>query len=145
MKSIRLNEWVITILNQTIRADAEFQINQRNAWQEFSKDAIIVDGIDLAAGFQHQRSMVIDELTIELDLVPDIPTFWEKVGNALLFRKPRVGSFYRLKKANEQNPENMHVRLIIKRNIDNRYQPEVIIDPKTSQKPEEIHVTGIAR
>ena len=145
MESIRLDEWVTTILNQTIRADAEFQINQRNAWQEFAKDTTVFNGIDLAAGFQHQRSLFMDELTFELDLVPDVPGFWEKVGNKMLFRKTPGGSFYRLKKMNEQNPGNMHVKLIIRRNIDNRYQAEVITDPKNPAKPEDIHVTGIAR
>jgi hypothetical protein len=145
MKSIRLNEWAITMLNQAIRADAEFQINQRNAWLEFARDMPVFDGIDIAAGFQHQRSLFLDEVTFEMDLVPDIPTFRDRLVSALSFRKAEKGLFYRLRKENGQNPEGMHVRLVIKRNIDNRYKGEVVIEPKGLKKPEDIHLVGVSR
>ena len=145
MKSIRLNEWVITILNETIRADAEFQINQRNAWQEFSAQTKNFNGIDITAGFQHQRNLFMNELTFNFDLVPDIPQFWDKILNLMLFRRVQRGSFYRLKKTGEESTAGLHVTMIIKRNSDNRYQSEVILDPKDSKKPEDIHVVVIVR
>ena len=145
MRSIRLNEWVITILNETIRADAEFQINQRNAWQEFSANMENFNGIDITAGFQHQRNLFMNELTFEFDLIPDIPRFWDKILDVLLFRQAQHGSFYRLKKMGEESFSQLHVKMIIKRNIDNRYQSEVILDPKDSKKPEDIHVVDIVR
>jgi hypothetical protein len=144
MKSIRLDEWAITMLNQTIRADAEFQINQRNAWLEFEKSTAVFNGIDLAAGFQHQRNLFMDEVTFELDLVPDIPGFFDRTINAVLFRKAPRGVYYRLKKPEEQHPGALHVRLVVKRNIDNRYQSEVTLDPKDKGKPEQIQVRGIS-
>jgi hypothetical protein len=145
MSSITLHEWVLTILNQSIRADAEFQINQRSAWQEFSKSQGLVNGIDLTAGFQQQRNLLMNELIFELDLVPDLPGFWDKISSLLFFRKVAGGCFYRLRKKGEQHPEGIHVKLIITRDTDNRYKPEVFLDPKNSKKPEEIHVFGIAR
>lgn len=143
MRSIRLNEWVLSILNETIKADAEFQINQRNAWQEFSDNIENIKGIDITAGFQHQRSLFMNELTFEFDLIPEISSFWDKVSNLVLFRRKQSGSFFHLKKIGEQKTEGLHVTLIIKRNTDNRYQSEVLLDPKDSKKPEDIHVVDM--
>ena len=145
MISIRLNEWVLSILNETIKADAEFQINQRNAWREFSEKTENFSGIDITSGFQHQRSLFMNELTFKFDLIPDVSGFWDKVFNLVLFRQKQSGSFFHLKKDGEQSPEGLHVTLIIKRDTDNRYQSEVILDPKDSRKPEDIHVVDIKR
>ena len=145
MRPISLNEWVLTILNETIRADADFQINQRNAWKEFSDTTDFFNGIDITAGFQHQRNLFLNELTFEFDLIPDVPHFWDKILNLVLFRQEQDGSFYHLKKIGEQSIEGIHVNLIIKRNIGNNYQSEVILDPKDFKNPKDIHVVDIAR
>ena len=145
MRSIPLNEWALTILNQTIRADAEFQINQRSAWEEFSKNTELLDGIDIAAGFQHQRNLLMSELTFEFELVPDRPGLWDKIVGRLLFRPPESGVFYRLKKKQEQNSGGIRVRIIIRRDPENRLQQEVTIEPKGSTKAEDINVVGVAR
>jgi hypothetical protein len=145
MRSIRLTEWVIAILNETIRADAEFQLNQRNAWIEFSNKTEMVDGIDITAGFQHQRSLLMKELTFDFDLIPDVPRFWDKVLNLILFRQPQHGYYYRLKKKGETGIADIHVKMIIKRDQEERFQQEVILDPKDSPKAEDIHVVDVAR
>ena len=140
-----MHEWALTILNQTIRADAEFQINQRSAWQEFSSNTGYFKGLDITAGFQHQRNLFLNELTFEFDLEPEMPNFWDKAFNILLFRKARSVSYYRLKRTGQKGPEGMHVKLIIKRDADNRYRSELTTDSKNSPKPEDIHVVDLAR
>jgi len=145
MRSIRLNEWALAILNETIRADAEFQLNQRNAWQEFSKNSGYFHGIDISAGFQHQRNLFMNELSFELDLIPDVPTLWDKVSTLLLFRRKQSGSFFHLKKAGEEGTAGLHVTLVIKRTSDSKYQSEVHLDPDNDKKPEDICVVNIIR
>jgi hypothetical protein len=143
MRSINLNEWLLTILNETIRSDAEFQINQRNAWQEFSNKTEIFDGVDISAGFQHQQSLFVNELTFEFDLIPIEPKFWDKI--LFIFHRERDRNFYRLKKIGEQHIVVVHVKLLIKRGTDNKYQSDIILEPRDSKRPENIHVVDITR
>jgi hypothetical protein len=145
MRSIRLSEWALTILNETIRADAEFQLNQRNAWQVFAEKTGTFKGIDISAGFQHQRNLFMNEVTFALDLIPDVPRFWDKVFNLVLFKRKQSGSFFHLKKTGEESTAGLHVTLVIKRTTDNRYQSEVRLDPNASKKPEDIRVVNITR
>jgi hypothetical protein len=145
MKPIRLDEWALTMLNETIRADAEFQINQRTAWQEFASTGAIVNGIDVTAGFQHQRSLLMNELTFDFDLVPDRPGFWERVLAVLHLRKSEPGIYYRLKKAGEPALQAIHVHLAVGRDAENAYQSKVSLSPDDSKKPEEIYVADFAR
>lgn len=145
MKPIRLDEWALTMLNETIRADAEFQINQRSAWQEFANKGAVVNGIDVTAGFQHQRSLLMHELTFDFDLVPDLPGFWDRVLAVLHLRKTEPGVYYRLKKAGEPDLQAIHVNLVVRRDAENAYRSKVTLAPENSQKQEEIYVTDIAR
>jgi hypothetical protein len=145
MRSIRLDEWALTILNETIRADAEFQINQRSAWQEFARTSDLFNGVDISAGFQRQRSLLMHELTFEFALIPDIPGFWDKVFHLFWIRRIEPGSYYRVRKAGEVSPAEVNVKMVICRDAENRYRSEVKIDPENSMKPKDIHVVDIAR
>ena len=145
MKPIRLDEWALTMLNETIRADAEFQINQRTAWQEFASKGAVVNGIDVTAGFQHQRCLLMNELTFDFDLVPHLPRFWDRILAVLHLRKTEPGIYYRLKKAGEPALQTIHVHLVVGRDAENAYHSKVTLAPENSKKQDEIFVTDLAR
>ena len=145
MRSIRLDEWALTILNETIRADAEFQINQRSAWQEFERNPEFYNGVDITQGMQHQRSLMMNELTFEFGLIPDVPQLWDRVLHFCRIRRFLPGSFYRLKRAGEQDANEISVTMIIKRDSENRIRSEVQVGPDKNKKPEEIHVVDVVR
>jgi hypothetical protein len=144
MKPIRLDEWALTLLNETIRADAEFQLNQRSAWQAFSDSVQAPDGIDITRGIQRQQNLSVNEIAFGFNLSPDRPGLWTRLLDAVGIRKYERGTFYRLTREKEIAEGCIRVTVTVGRDEENRLRQEVRMEPEI-KKAEEIHVTGIAR
>ncbi len=144
MKSIRLDEWALTLLNETIRADAEFQINQRSAWQAFSDSVEAPGGIDVTRGMQRQRNLLLNEIAFGFTLAPEHPGLWARLLDLTGIRSYPRGTFYRLAKEGEKGGGFIKVTLTVGRDEENRMRREVTLEPG-DKKAEEIHVTGVAR
>ena len=143
MKAIRLDQWALSILNETIRADAGFQVNQRSAWQEFAREPMFFNGVDITAGMQHQRNLVVQELTFGFELLPARPGFFERLIRTFGLRRAGTGQYYRLARPGEVATPGISVKIIVSRDAENRYRSDLKIEPGGTLKPEEIHVAGI--
>lgn len=143
MKPIRLDQWALAILNETIRADAEFQLNQRSSWQEFAREPLLFNGVDIAAGMQHHRNLMVREVSFDFTLVPARPGFLARVMRFLKLQAMAPASVYRLPRAGEANGSGVGVKIIVTRDAENRYRSDVKIEGNQPLKAEEIHVAGV--
>lgn len=80
-----LDEIIQAALADVIRADAQFQLKQAEAWQQFS-DSVkelsnnpMLQSIDLSVGFGRLENLALNELDISLGLDVDNPSLTKRM------------------------------------------------------------------
>jgi hypothetical protein len=142
--AVRLTELTTSILNEIVRADAQFQINQRAAWEGLDEIMYRPEGINLISGLSRQENLFVQEFAFEFGLVP-------YKENPLLAPVKKIlgmslkGNVYRLAPANEIPASRINVRIIIRRDRDKSIHAELETEPAKPVKKEDIYVTGLSQ
>jgi hypothetical protein len=140
---VRLTDLTTNILNEIIRADAEFQLNQRAAWEGLDEIMERPGGINLITGLSRQENLLVREFSFEFGIVPYrdnllISTFKRMTG------KPVKTNLYKLAGEDKHNEKKIRVRFIIHRERDKTFKTEVVTEPELTEKKEDIYVAGIS-
>jgi hypothetical protein len=126
-------------LSQISMADAEFQINQRNAWIALGK------ADDLYAGFAKLNSLFLNEIDYSFEITPTSFSFWEKVKMFFGTKHKAGAMYYTMAKTSEASANNLKIKITIKRESAGKYDSEIKTMPETSLKNEEINVIGFTK
>jgi hypothetical protein len=142
--TVRLTELTTSILNEIVRADAQFQINQRAAWEGLDESMFRPEGINLISGLSRQENLFVQEFTFEFGLVPVTePAILATVKR--WFGVSRKGYFYRMAPETEKPESRINVRIIIRRDRDKSIHADLETEPAKPVKKEEIYVTGLSQ
>src|ERR1017187_9341788 len=134
-----VKEIALHFLNQIIMADAEFQINQRNAWLQLGKND------DLYAGFAKLNLLFLNEIDYSFEITPTSFSFWDKM-KMIFSRQLKSGAmYYTMAKASEPSVSNLKITITIKRESAGKYNSDITTTPETSLKSEEINVIGFSK
>ncbi len=133
-----VREISLHVLNQVILADADFQINQRNAWLQMGKSD------ETFAGFSKLSSLFLNEIDYSFELMPAPPSWWDKLKQFFGIRLKSDNSYYAIATANP-TPSNLKIKISIKRDSPGKYDSEIATTPETPLKPEEINVIGFIK
>lgn len=124
-----------SLLNETVLADADFQLAQRSAWHQATKESALM------SGFSYQELLQVSEFEFAFNVKSYRPSLWQLLVWWYKKNRPR-GMLYRLSK---NKSGNINLRIVLCRNLQGKYETKTESVPPVITQPENAYVAGILK
>lgn len=127
------------LLNETIMADTDFQLNQQSAWLQMNKSD------SRLAGLAKASALFLKEMDFSFELMPTPVSWFNKIKLFFGARLKSKSTYYTLATTNAERESILKIKITIIRESPGKYDSIVATSPETHLKPEEINVVGFPK
>ena len=122
---IPFSDFLSHIFKETIRADAEMQLLQRQAWIELNKELRLAQGLNLGEGLGQLEYLGLNEVRLTFWAEPVRPGFWSRlkrwVRSLLGKPEPVAKLMYDISSGLRAEKSGFNIAVTVSRGQDKKY------------------------